>query len=353
MTIKAASWLLNLQSRTWGWGHQLIFWFIQTEVLIQASPSTRGGYLLTQSPTTVMFDWERTYSFKVNPTVFAYVTLKITHQTSIIHISQLTIPGILYTAVCDTGSSRIGRFVCWTAINSQVSLPSEISTKLNFSWSSARAITMSRLNEMAKRSSGARSSTDYVPIPEETGLIGTSRRPWSCLQITVLIAMSIAAVLAATVAGILSVNVVRPVRAGCVVTTYFSNPCSAVHSEMVKRVRGQYDIWHDPHNNGTYSFDGTQIRNELSLTRLSGSASAVKYTDAVHMVLTPSTDGASCTMESTSDSQVFSILDFATNFCNINNLYCSDELCHPFEFLTYTYKVGKCSDSNIRSCYTV
>ena len=51
-----------------------------------------------------------------------------------------------------------------------------------------------------------------------------------------------------------------------------------------------------------------------------------------------------CIVTAQSKSTVFSILDFGTNFCNINNLYCSETGCRPFKTLTYTSVVGTCSE---------
>jgi hypothetical protein len=47
---------------------------------------------------------------------------------------------------------------------------------------------------------------------------------------------------------------VTPIRAGCEVTVNFKETCGSVQQEIQRRVYGQYGAWHDPHNNGTYSF---------------------------------------------------------------------------------------------------
>ena len=36
------------------------------------------------------------------------------------------------------------------------------------------------------------------------------------------------------------------------ITTTAPVPCSDVLEEMTARVDGQFSLWHDPHNNGTY-----------------------------------------------------------------------------------------------------
>ena len=208
---------------------------------------------------------------------------------------------------------------------------------------------------MAKRSGAAKGSVDYVQIPETSEVESPDKYRIAryCLRGTLVVLVSVLAIITASIAGMGAVNLVNPIRAGCEVTTDFSNTCEAVFNEVSKRIDGQHAVWHDPHNNGTYAFSGIQSARELSIVRISGSASKVKYTDKVHMLLEPVQNGDACRTVTTSDSQVFSILDFATNFCNINDLYCSADECRPFEALTYTYSIGKCTDSTIASCYTV
>merc|ERR1711998_640000 len=44
------------------------------------------------------------------------------------------------------------------------------------------------------------------------------------------------------------------VHASCDLTLEFPNDsCATVAAEVEARVEGQYDQWHDPHNNGTYT----------------------------------------------------------------------------------------------------
>lgn len=212
---------------------------------------------------------------------------------------------------------------------------------------------MSRSTEMAKRTNVGRSTTDYIQIPDESGQHAALRKPWSYLKKGLIFVASMLIVMVALVGSVSAVNLYSPIHAGCELTAHFSNPCSAVHNEISKRILGQYSLWHDPHNNGTYKISEPQPANKFSIDRTSGSASTVKYVDRVNLLLSPSSDDTNCNLVATSESQVFSILDFGTNFCNINNLYCSDDDCRPFERLTYTYKVNKCSDSTLKSCYTV
>lgn len=129
-------------------------------------------------------------------------------------------------------------------------------------------------------------------------------------------------------------------HAGCEVTTTFSNNCDDVKTEINKRVNGQYSEWHDPHNNGTYSIS-TSEGDKVDLERITGD---LKYTDKIRFTFFPSTDG--CKVEACSQSQVFSIGDYGTNFCNIHDLYCADSGCYPFQQLKYTESIGKCTDSS-------
>jgi hypothetical protein len=43
------------------------------------------------------------------------------------------------------------------------------------------------------------------------------------------------------------------VHAGCQEEIVFSNSCDEVRQEISGRIAGQYNQWHDPHNNGTYT----------------------------------------------------------------------------------------------------
>lgn len=115
--------------------------------------------------------------------------------------------------------------------------------------------------------------------------------------------------------------------------------CISCRTEITKRVDGQYEAWHDPHNNGTYVI--TSGMNELNLERRTGDG---KYTDKI---LFSFTDVANdCKVEACSESQVFSSIDYSTNYCNIHSLYCADEGCRPFTELSYSETVGTCSASD-------
>merc|ERR1711998_390967 len=120
--------------------------------------------------------------------------------------------------------------------------------------------------------------------------------------------------------------------------------CGTVLSEMRARVKSQYGGWHDPHNNGTYaaqSYGGT-----FSASRLTGDG---KYTDK--MIFTLAAAGpASCKIEACSRSQVFSIADGGTNYCDLKMLYCgSADGCKPVanDFTVGAETTSKFSQSTV------
>ncbi|KAJ1439106.1 hypothetical protein B484DRAFT_392002 [Ochromonadaceae sp. CCMP2298] len=138
-------------------------------------------------------------------------------------------------------------------------------------------------------------------------------------------------------------------HSGCEMTTAFTASCSAVKSEVLQRVNGQYDRWHDPHNNGTYTTANTAADSVFDLERVTGDQ---KYTDKIRFTFSDNASG--CTLEACSESQVFSISDFGTNYCNSHDLYCADAGCHPFTELKFTESFGKCTDhSSSSACLTV
>merc|ERR1712070_1155879 len=120
------------------------------------------------------------------------------------------------------------------------------------------------------------------------------------------------------------------VHASAHVTAVANAPCSDVKAEMVLRVNGQFDQWHDPHNNGTYALTSDHAATDgddvVKMSRLSGDK---KYTDKMVFVLS-STGDNECTLYSCSESQVTSIIDFGTNYCNLRMMYCgSADGCKP------------------------
>ncbi len=137
-----------------------------------------------------------------------------------------------------------------------------------------------------------------------------------------------------------------PVHAGCKVNINFINSCTTVQQEMKNRINGQKDgRWSDPHNNGTYAV----ISEELELFQLSRTTGDGKYTDLINFVF-GAVDNTQCNVFACSESQVFSIADYGTNYCNIQDLYCDQEGCNPFYKLSYDEEVAKCTESDASVC---
>ena len=118
--------------------------------------------------------------------------------------------------------------------------------------------------------------------------------------------------------------------------------CAVVLAEMQARIAGQYGVWHDPHNNGTYSLTAS-TGTTLTTSRRTGGAG--KYVDKQIFTLTAAS-ATTCSIAACSRSQVFSIGDAGTNYCDVKMLWCgtkdgckvvksdfttSGEVTHKFE----------------------
>eukprot|EP00494_Astrolonche_serrata_P032253 UN32522 len=115
------------------------------------------------------------------------------------------------------------------------------------------------------------------------------------------------------------------VHASCEIRATASATCADVADEFKSRVASQPMGWHDPHNNGTYTFDGMSGK-QYSLHRRTGNN---KYTDKMILTLTDMGSNA-CDIQGCSESQVTSVADFSTNYCNLRMLYCgSADGCKP------------------------
>jgi hypothetical protein len=132
------------------------------------------------------------------------------------------------------------------------------------------------------------------------------------------------------------------VHAACQMSVTFTNSCDEVRAEVAARAKGSADgSWTDPHNKGIYTIksDSTAVTDFAHLT------GNKKYTDKVRFTYSSTSNGG-CQLEACSESQVFSVYDAGTNFCNINDLFCGDGGCHVIKSkLAYTEKVGSCSGS--------
>lgn len=105
------------------------------------------------------------------------------------------------------------------------------------------------------------------------------------------------------------------IHAKCQMDVKFENSCDSIIKEIEGRVNS--DTWTDPHNAGSYSITASNS-SYIAGQRVTGD---LKYTDKFDYFFTPSGDG--CSVEACSESQVMSILDFSTNYCNLHSLYCS------------------------------
>lgn len=183
--------------------------------------------------------------------------------------------------------------------------------------------------------------------------------------------LATAAIFCIAVGSFIVYNWYHPVRTGCDVEITFSNTCGAVQNEINSRVRAQHTMssatrerWHDPHYNGTYRFTKT-LAMHYQLEHISNSGGKTKHIDVIDLKFTaPSTEKIlsnaspsltrserkTCHVKASSWSKDFSLLDFGTNFCNIYNLYCQSKDCHPITPLSFTYKVGKCAESDVQKC---
>jgi hypothetical protein len=152
-------------------------------------------------------------------------------------------------------------------------------------------------------------------------------------------------------------------HAKCSMTVSFpSHTCAQVREEITLRLT--QTSWIDPHNNGTYkltsttdidSDDGSDGGNEVVTgERLTGDG---KYTDKFVFTFTESSSSSSssgCQVTACSESQVFSILDFSTNYCNLRNLYCNSSkdgcVTQQYDFLDYEENYVKCGQNVVEKC---
>jgi len=130
---------------------------------------------------------------------------------------------------------------------------------------------------------------------------------------------------------------------GMKLTSTASVSCDKVLGEMKARIAGQYGSWHDPHNNGTYSVES--YGGTFSSSRVTGDG---KYTDK--QIFTLTAEGSGCKIEACSRSQVTSVLDMGTNYCDVKMLICgSADGCKPVatDFTTSGETTAKFSQSSV------
>jgi hypothetical protein len=120
-----------------------------------------------------------------------------------------------------------------------------------------------------------------------------------------------------------------------------------VYEEMTARIAGRGG-WVDPHNAGVYSvLEGSVQGKELLSKRLTGNK---KYTDLQRFDFSES--GGDCTMTGCSESQVTSVLDASTNYCNLHDLYCgsADGCKFVATDLKYNEEIKTCSAHDKGQC---
>lgn len=137
------------------------------------------------------------------------------------------------------------------------------------------------------------------------------------------------------------------VHAKCKMKIVFNaTPCDMVKSEIISRISGEMQ-WVDPHNGGTYNLSSNE-EAKLKGSRRTGDN---KYTDLFEMEFTD--EGANCVVEACSASQVTSVLDFSTNYCNLHSLYCNKHAdgCPIVDLeLEYTEKYEDCWQHKATNC---
>ena len=113
-------------------------------------------------------------------------------------------------------------------------------------------------------------------------------------------------------------------HAACSVTVSFPNvTCSVVQTEIEARVARVYDRKSHP---GKYALLDTEAGACTKASRTTGDgAKPGPYTDLVGFDFAdvPGTSSPTCHMIACSESQVQSLCDYSTNFCNMFNLFCS------------------------------
>merc|ERR1712195_101518 len=145
------------------------------------------------------------------------------------------------------------------------------------------------------------------------------------------------------------------VACGMRITTVAAASCDDVLVEINARVNGQSGVWHDPHNNGTYAKQN--YGGSYSASRRAGDG---KYTDKMIFTLTPTAgaSSSSCKLEACSRSQVFSLLDMGTNYCDLKMLFCGSKdgckpVAHDFTVASELTESFQQSNVDLKACLKV
>uniref|UniRef100_A0A7S3PKC0 Uncharacterized protein n=1 Tax=Aplanochytrium stocchinoi TaxID=215587 RepID=A0A7S3PKC0_9STRA len=126
------------------------------------------------------------------------------------------------------------------------------------------------------------------------------------------------------------------IHASCKYVVQVNDNCKNVKEEMFLRVNGQKTKkWHDAHNNGVYTvLEGDEGSSTVLMKRRTGND---KYTDKVLFTFQETSDNE-CVLKMCSESQVFSVGDFSTNFCNMYLMFCGKSDGCPYVKHSFTYK---------------
>jgi hypothetical protein len=163
-----------------------------------------------------------------------------------------------------------------------------------------------------------------------------------------------------------------------------TSDCTMVKEEIMHRILGD-NGWMDPHNHGHYtllkqedrsnrSSNGTKNANEKAVaddgmilaSRRTGND---KYTDLMLLTFWKQEEqrgnedgaaeegggggGGACIVQACSESQVTSVIDYSTNYCNLHNLFCSShDGCTVVEhdLLDYQEQYKSCSQRDVSQC---
>lgn len=104
-------------------------------------------------------------------------------------------------------------------------------------------------------------------------------------------------------------------------TVKFDAPCDTVKDEMLARISGKN--WTDPHNSGAYALTFLSPFSVAAM-RTTGDG---KYTDRLAFAFEETKK--TCEVQGCSASQVTSVIDMSTNYCNLYNLYCGSNVGCP------------------------
>ena len=135
-------------------------------------------------------------------------------------------------------------------------------------------------------------------------------------------------------------------HAACGISIKFSNTCADVQEEIAERISKNMDRKSHP---GVYAEIDSVSGSCIKASRTTGSgASPGPFTDLFGFTFDDS-EADSCSVTACSESQVGSLCDFSTNFCNTYNIFCNsaDGCTTAKHDLTYTYTTDSTCDHTL------